>query len=54
MQYWPHALGVLLAIILLTLIVVLLWKTKAFSKMRIFRNKMDEAQNQGKQQETEG
>ena len=42
MTYWPIILGGVLVLIFMALVVVALYKTNSFNKMRIFKQKLEE------------
>lgn len=42
--YFSYALGVGIGLIMLALLVIALWKSNAFSKMRIFKTKLEDEQ----------
>ncbi len=47
--YWPYALGIFIGLLLLLALILALWKSNAFSKMRVFKKQMDEEEKRDRQ-----
>jgi hypothetical protein len=43
-ESWPYLVGAGIGLILLVMLVIVLWKSKAFSKMRIYKSQLEDAQ----------
>ena len=44
-----YAVGAIIGILMLLILILALWKSNAFSKMRIFNNKLEDELKQNKQ-----